>query len=158
MTGRNASAQLREIALRLRAAGDGALFNSVRAEIRAEARPLVDAVHQAALDRLPKSGGLNEYVAAQHVTISTRTGPRTAGVRLTGPKKIRSGGQTNKGYVRHPTRKGPGWEDVNREKWRTTEYPPMAGWWTDTLSERSPAVTVRIVGVIDRVNTWIQAG
>lgn len=147
---RNASAQLREIAVRLREAGDGALFNSVRAEIRAAARPLVDAVHEAALEKLPKSGGLNEYVAAQHVTISTRTGPRTAGVRLTGPRKMRSGGQTDSGYVRHPV-------FGDAEVWRSTEYPPMAGWWTDTLAARSPEVTARIGGVIDRVNRWIQA-
>lgn len=147
----DASEQLRAIAERLRTAGAGVLFNDVRAEIRAEAEPLVVAVQEAAQRKLPKRGGLNEWVASQHITIQVLAGARIAGVRLRGPRNIRSGGQTNRGYVRHPL------PNNNREHWVTQQIPEAAGWWTDTLREDSPLVTPRITAVITRVNQWIRS-
>lgn len=151
MPATDASAQLRAVALRLKEAGAGALFNDVRAEIRYEAEPLIPAVQEAAQRMLPKSGGLNNWVANQHFTISVLAGARTAGVRLTGPRTIRSGGQTNRGYVRHPTfgRREAG-------DWQTEQIPQATGWWTDTLREHSLPITPRIVAVIDRVGAWVQ--
>lgn len=152
----NASAQLRAVALRLREAGAGALFNDVRAEIRAEAEPLVVAVQEAAQRKLPHTGGLNERVASQHVRVSVLTGARSAGVRLAYPTRKSAGALTNQGYVNHPvfadsSKSRREWAWVNHQ-----ELPNAAGWWTDTLRQDSPGVTPRIVATIDRVSAWIQ--
>lgn len=150
MPGQVASEQLRMIGLRLREGGNGALFNPIRAEIVAHAEPLVVAAQEAAQRMLPHKGGLNEWVAGQHIRISVLTGAATAGVRLTGPSNIRSGGQTNQGYVRHPV-------FGDREDWKTEQIPEAAGWWSTTLAEDSAAITPQIVATINRVNEWIQA-
>jgi hypothetical protein len=149
MPGQVASEQLRMIGLRLEEGGNGALFSPIRAEIVAHAEPLVHAAQEAAQRMLPHKGGLNEWVAGQHIRISVLTSAATAGVRLTGPPSIRSGGQTNQGYVRHPV-------FGDREAW-VTEQTPGAGWWSTTLAEDSAAITPQIVATINRVNEWIQA-
>jgi hypothetical protein len=152
MAASSGSAQLRAISLRLKAAGAGAYFNPIRAEIRSVARPLAEAAQAAARERLPRGGGLNEWVASQRITISVSTGQRTAGVRLQGPRRRRSGGQTNKGYVRHPV-----YGHIGRWAKEDQQIPGADGWWSDTLRERSAAVTPRIVAVINRVSRWVQS-
>src|SRR5579875_2179823 len=144
----DASAQLRAIAVRLREAGDRGNLNALRKSIRASAAPLVSAVKQAASEKLPHGGGLNEQVASQRVGVSIRTGARTAGVRLTTTAPDTS--QTDQGFVRHPV-------FGNRKVWVRESIPQAAGWWSQTLADKSPAVTPLIVAELERVAASIQA-
>jgi hypothetical protein len=78
----NASLELRAIAARLRAAGDKGNLNALRKGLRAGAGPLIPAVRQAAIAKLPKTGGLNQQVAGQQVRrcrFACRRAPRTSG-------------------------------------------------------------------------------
>src|SRR5947208_982365 len=94
-----ASAQLRAIAVALRETGDRGNLNAMRRGIRASAAPLVAEVRNSARAKLPKSGGLNEFEAAQRITVSTTSGARSAGVRIKG----RASQDTDTGTWRHPT-------------------------------------------------------
>lgn len=143
----DASAQLRAIAVRLREAGDTGNLNALRKSIRTSAAPLVSAVKEAAVEKLPHGGGLNEQVASQRVGVSIRTGARTAGVRLTTTAPDTS--QTDQGFVRHPV-----WG--NRKRWVQQSIPEAAGWWSQTLADKSPAVTPLIVAELERVAAYVQ--
>lgn len=144
----DASAQLRAIAVRLREAGDRANLNALRKSIRTSAAPLTAAVKDAARAQLPKGGGLNEQVANQRVSVSIRTGARTAGVRMT--MSAPDTGQTDQGYVRHPVY-------GNRNNWVQQSIPDAAGWWSQTLADRAPAVQPLIVAELARVAAWIES-
>jgi hypothetical protein len=117
-------------------------------EIRVAAQPLVPALRDAAREKLPSAGGLNEQVAGQRITVSVRLGPKTAGVRLVTTAPDTS--QTDKGFVRHPSPRN------NRKKWRVTKLPRARGWWTDTLVRKSPSVTPAVLRVMDKTARRIQ--
>ena len=133
------AADLRLLSMRLRATGQTGLMRNVRAAVRAETIPAREAVRAMLREVMPHEGGLNEWLARSTITSVVLTGPKTAGVEIRGSKRghdIRSINRTGK--VRHPTRKGPGWRDTNREIWRDTPVP--AGWWEDALEPFRPAV------------------
>jgi hypothetical protein len=136
----DASKQLQEIGARLKAAGARDIKLEMTRGLRAGAAPLVPLVRQAAIAQLPKSGGLNQQVAGQRVTVSVTTG-RAAAVRLktTAPDTK----QTDSGYVRHPTfgRRGPG-------QWKTQQIPAAVGWWSKTLEDATPAVRPALEAVL----------
>lgn len=113
--------------------------------MRVGAQPLVPAVHDAARAELPKSGGLNELVAGQKITVSVRTGANTAGVRLI--TKASAARQAEEGAVWHPV-----WG--HRDRWKPTDVRP--GYWSNTLTERSPEVTPALIAVMARVAGEIQ--
>ncbi|HWD83341.1 MAG TPA: hypothetical protein VG497_30785 [Kribbella sp.] len=142
------SARLQRIAAELRATGQGALLNSLRAEIRAEAAPAVKAVREAALEKLPKRGGLAAEQAEQAIRVSVLASARTAGVRMR--TRTRGSFQTDKGYVRHPV-------FGDREDWVRQDVPQATGWWTKTLLELGPVTTARLRALIERLNRRIQA-
>lgn len=145
----NGSAELRALAVRLKAAGERDLRLQLFRGVRAGAQPLVEAVKRAALAQLPKGGGLNAQVASQKVSVSVRTGASTAGVRLT--TRAPDTAETDAGFVRHPTfgRRGRG-------DWKTLEYAPMAGWWSKTLDEGAPLVTPALLAVMRTVAAEIE--
>jgi hypothetical protein len=122
-------AQLREVSLRLRAAGEVGLKREMYAAIRVATQPAKDAVRASALATMPKSGGANVQIAGKKIISSTLIGPRSAGVRL----KMRNQSQLNSGQLRHP-RFG------DRSRWFTTNVPP--GFWTRPLEAMRPRVTV----------------
>lgn len=119
----DASAQLAAVARALRAAGAGAAQRRVVGEIQRATPPLAAATRAAALDRLPKSGGLAARVAAERVTVSARAD----GVTLT--NTAHDAATTNSGYVLHPTY---GHGPLVRQ-----DIPEAAGWWTDTMRDSS---------------------
>ncbi len=132
------SAQLRELAVRLKAAGDGALRVELLRGLRTAAQPLVTEVQAAAMEKLPKRGGLNVQVASQKVTVSVRTGARTAGVRLV--TRAPDTAWTDAGYVRHPVFKSG--------KWVTQQIPNAAGWWSQTLNSKAGPEVGREMAVV----------
>jgi hypothetical protein len=121
--------QLREVSLRLRAAGEVGLKREMYAAIRVATQPAKDAVRASALATMPKSGGANQVIAGKKIISSTLIGPRTAGVRL----KMRHQSLLNSGQLRHPV-------FGDREVWRNTPVPP--GFWTRPLVAMRPRVTV----------------
>lgn len=143
------SAELAALAARLKAAGDGGLRLQLLRGIKVGADPLVGAVYYAALNQLPKRGGLNRQVAKQKVTVSVRLGARTAGVRLS--TKAPDTEQTDSGFVRHPV-------FGNRKKWKTQQIPAAMGWWSETLQRESPKVTGDVLAVMEKVSLEIQRG
>lgn len=145
----NGSAELAALAARLKATGDKGLRLQLLRGLKAGAAPLIPAVREAATEQLPKQGGLNEYVAKQKITVSVRTGARTAGVRLVTTTPATE--QTNSGFVRHPTfgRRGKG-------DWKVTET--QAGWWSDTLAASAPVVTPQLLKVLEETAVAIQGG
>ena len=145
----NASARLAGIATRLRVVGDKGVTKEFRAALRGVAKPLVADVQAAARAQLPKSGGLNEHVARQKVTVSVPLTPRTAAVRLRQP--YFDAKQTDSGYVRHPVFAQP-----NRSRvWVGQDIPQAAGWWTKTLQAAGPKVTAELIAVMKAIEVEI---
>lgn len=143
------SAQLREIAIRLRSAAGGRETKILLArDLRAAAQPMVAAVAASALANLPKKGGLNTRVAGQRVTVSVGMAARGAGVTL--KTKTHDTYATNRGYVRHPYF-GVWYENSPRQI-----IDPAAGWWTKPLERLSPAVTPLLLVTMERVAREIQ--
>jgi hypothetical protein len=145
----DASAQLHAIAAKLKVTGDRGLKTELTRSLRAAAQPLVTAVKDAAIEKLPHGGGLNLQVASQRVTVSVLTSARNAGVRMrtTAPDTK----MTDSGFVRHPL---PG---NNRSQWITQQIPEAAGWWSATLAASAPAVTPALVAVMQSVSAEIEA-
>ena len=145
------SAQLAALGKRLKQAGARDLRLELIRGLKAGAAPIVPAVKQAARDQLPKSGGLNEQVASQKVTVSVRLAGKTAGVRLqtTAPDTA----QTDSGFVRHPIygRRGKG-------QWRTQSIPRARGWWSQTIPKKAPEVTAALTAAQTRVGAKVQSG
>lgn len=145
----HASAQLHGIALRLKAEGVKGQRVELLRGLRTAAKPLIVDVQAAAREKLPHGGGLNEQVAGQKVTVSVRTGAKTAGVRLV--TRAPDTAMTDAGFVRHPTfgRRGKG-------QWRTQQIPKAAGWWSQTLAHAGPKVTPYLVAHMRLIASRIQ--
>jgi len=124
-------AQLRETALRLKAAGDVELWKQLRRNIRTATAPARPAIRASARANLPKQGGLNEWVATASITTSILTGPHTAGVRLRVRKRGHNMQDVDKGSVRHPL-------FGNRNYWYSNPVTP--GFARKPVEELTPAV------------------
>jgi hypothetical protein len=146
----DASAQLRAIKASLTAAGNGGAMKYVARAIRAGAKPLAGDVKNAAAAQLPHRGGLAARVAAERVTISVRTGAKTAGVRII--QRKHDAYTTNSGYVRHPV----------FGTWRagtpSQKTPRSVGWWSRTLRDKSEEITPRIVEAMNQTAAEIERG
>lgn len=145
---RSGSAQLALIGAALRATGARDLRLELLRGTKEAGRPLVHAVHDAAMAQLPRTGGLNAQVAGQKVTVSVRTGARTAGVRLTTTAPDTA--QTDAGFVRKPT-----WG--HRDRWVTQAIPKATGWWSRTLAQSGPLTVPAMLAVQTRVARKIMA-
>jgi hypothetical protein len=144
------TAQLEALALRLRAAGAGeagAIRKALRKGLKAGAGPLIPLVKAAAADQLPKSGGLNQLVAGQRITVSTLLSVGRESVRLT--TKDHDTKSTNSGYVRHPV-------FGHMDRWVSQSIPHAAGWWSTTLERESPKVTPELLKTLEEVAVMIQ--
>lgn len=98
--------QLKVLAAELKVA-DRALLLAMRRNIRAAAKPAGPAVQAHEREVLPKTGGLNEWIASTPVGTRILTGPRSAGVRLVQSKKGRAKPHdlaklNETGEIRHP--------------------------------------------------------
>ena len=154
MANADAALQLKAIGLRMKALGAGGNIlaapglgagKTLRAQllgsIRAAAKPAIEATREAARSTLPKSGGLNEYIAAEKIKVSTRmTGPRV-GVRI-----VAQSGQWNidQSEVRHPV-----FGHSNRP-WTTTKIA-TPGWFEKTLTREAPKAIGPISAAMEAV-------
>jgi len=145
----NGSERLAALAVRLKVAGDVTLRRELLRVLKSAANPLVKDVAEAAREKLPHAGGLNEQVAGQKVKVQVRTGARTAGVRLTTSAPDTK--QTDSGFVRHPVY-------GNRKKWVTQKIPNAAGWWSKTLADKGPEVTTHLIEAMKVVEHEVNGG
>ena len=139
----DASMQLRALGVRLKAAGARDIKLEMTRGLRLGAAPLIPIVRRAAIDQLPKAGGLNEQVASQKISVSVTTGAKTAGVRMKTTAKDTK--QTDSGYVKHPV----------FGKWRKDvppqQIPAAVGWWSKTLERSAPTVQPALQAVLESI-------
>jgi hypothetical protein len=181
------SAQLAALAVRLKAQGDKTIRPRLLQGLKAGAKPCIVAVKASGLDKLPHKGGLNKTVTDPPITVSVRTGARTAGVRLV--TKAHGAEPTNDGWVRHPvfarktkvangTTKGGkaktkafyvsihgggyagdlGYGGSVKAEWVEQQIPNAKGWWSETLANSGPLVEPELKAVMNIIADEIQGG
>lgn len=127
-----------KVSKRLKAAG-GELRKEVLKEIRTAAKPLIEETRDAARSSLPSSGGLAESIARTPQRVQTRTGAKTAGVRIVAGGKGGAARTTDQGFVRHPV--------YGRGPFVRQNVP--GGWFADTLNDKAPEVRKDIADVLE---------
>jgi hypothetical protein len=160
MPNADGAAQLKALGVRLKALGAAdlglassdltdlgkgkTLRSQLLAGIRAGAKPAIQATRDAAREKLPKKGGLNEYVATTQIISNTRvTGPRV-GVRIGVKRGQHKAYGANKGKIRHPV--------FGKDRWVEQDLPTNAvGWFDDTLKREAPKAVVPITAAMQRV-------
>lgn len=133
------AAELREVAVRLRATGQVGLRTVMARNIRVATLPAADRVRRSALATLPRSGGLNEWVADSVLRTSVTTGARTAGVALRMRKTGHDLKAIDAGIARHPVYGNP-------KNWAVTHVHP--GFFTTPLEAMKPEVTAACVAAM----------
>ncbi len=123
---------------RLKAVGEAELRKELHKAVGAAAKPLIPKVKNAARENLPRQGGLNERIAKKPLRAQTRTGAKTAGVRIVGSKVDP---RINQGRIFHPVFGRPGSGVVQ-------QVPKARGYFDETLSREGPAVRDEILAVI----------
>lgn len=129
-------AELREVAVRLRATGMVGLQRRMYRNIRLATAPAAERVRASAMSTLPRGGGLNEWVASAVIRTSVTSGPRTAGVTLRMRKTGHDMKAIDAGVVRHPVY-------GNTKAWAVTDVQP--GFFTKPLEAMRPEVTAACV-------------
>lgn len=114
----------------MKAAGQGELRKELHKALRTSAKPLLPRVRQAARDRFPRKGGLNERVARRPLRIAVRTGQQTGGVSVQAPK---TDPRLNAGRVWHPV--------YGQRKPGVVQHVPGAvGFFDDPLRDAAPEI------------------
>jgi len=125
----------------LKAAGEGGLRKEFHKTVRDAAKPLLPKVREAARQKGPKHGGLNEALAKKPLRVQARTGAKTAGVRIVGTKvdpRI-----NNLGRIQHP---------VFGRKPVVVQYDAnLKGYFDETLEREAPSVQGEVVRAM---NDW----
>lgn len=114
----------------MKLAGQGQLRRELNKGMRDAAKPLVPKVREAARQNFPRRGGLNERVAKKPYRAQTRTGAKTAGLRITASKMDP---RLNQGRVVHPVFGRPRSTVVQR-------VPRAAGYFSETLQNEAPSI------------------
>lgn len=125
------------VSKKLKAAGEGGLRKEFHKAIQQAAKPLVPKVREAARRDLPKGGGLNERIARKPMRVQTRTGAKTAGVRIVGSKVDP---RINQGRVYHPV--------FGHKPGVVQQVPEAAGYFDETLRDASPEVQAEVREVL----------
>lgn len=136
------------VAQSLKAAGNGQVRKEFLKAVREPAKQLLPKVRESARSRGPKQGGLNEHLAKKPVRVQTRTGAKTAGVRIVGTKvdtRI-----NDLGRVQHPV---PG------SAKKVVQYvPELRGYFDDPLRGSVPEVSRAVVSAMDAFTRKIVRG
>lgn len=141
--------QLERLGLELKAMGEEGkgLRRNLLTSLRVAAQPLAQAAKDSAREKLPKSGGLNEYIANSKIAARTRlTGPRV-GVRIVAKK---SGGRKghdleamDAGKFRHPVFG----RSSKRTKWVQQSVEP--GWFTEPMKKATPEMEAAALAALE---------
>ena len=130
---------LRNVALRLEATGQVGLKRAMYRNLRAATAAAPERVRQSALDTLPKTGHLNEWVADAVIKTTISRGVRSAGVSLRMRKTGHDLPAINAGLVRHPVY-------GQRKVWAYTRVTP--GFFTKPLEGMRPEVTAACIAAM----------
>ena len=122
----------------LKAAGQKDLRKELHKAVAAAAKPVIPAVREDARRDLPKHGGLNERIARKPLRAQTRTGEKTAGVRIVGSKVDP---RINEGRVYHPV--------FGRRPGVVQQVPSAKGYFTDTIARQAPEIRSAVLQVLD---------
>lgn len=126
--------ELTALARRARAAG-GSLPKELRAGLQKAAKPAEQAARQAALEELPKAGGLNERVAAGKFTATVRLSGTTASLTVTAQAGMDLE-SLDRGKLRHPVY-------GNRSTWVLQNIP--AGWFSRRMEAEADRIVEPVV-------------
>jgi hypothetical protein len=137
--------QLEELAALLKRTGGNELRKDMLRGLREAGKPMARAAQDAARAKLPRSGGLNEWVAGSKYGIRTKTSGRSAGIRVVATKRGHDLVGMNEGLVRHPVFGGPGWS--------VTRIKP--GWWQDAIESHADQTREALGEVLDDISAKI---
>lgn len=141
--------QLRLLGTKLRVAGtEGKVFRrELLASMRAAAAPMAQAAKEAAIEELPKAGGLNEWVAGGRFAVRNRLTGFNAGVRITATKGSHHLRTLDEGTAKHPV-------FGNRKVWASN--PVKAGWFSETLAAKKPQVQLAVLTAMHAITRQIK--
>ncbi len=150
--------QLIAVGKALRESGNKDLKKELMKAAQRTARPIRKEMRASALRSLPKSGGLNVWVASKlSIRIKLRLAGRNAGinVRLRRPNPNAASGQSdinaiNRGRVRHPT--------YAHSPWVVDVFGPPYAFWAFRVMEGTVARRARheFRSVLDHIARRIQ--
>lgn len=146
----------------LKASGHKEMRKTLNQRMRRAGKPMIAVVRQAALEELPKGGGLNEVIAKRPIRVTTRTG-QDPGIKLVMPK-------TQPGYlfgdIKHPVferdkeHRGlkSAFGEVAQAPWVEQHIGP-GEWFDDTIVKNSDIVRTGIEqGVQSVIDDIIRKG
>jgi hypothetical protein len=133
--------QLAELSALLKRIDGGELRKDMLRGLRAAGKPMARAAEDAARAKLPRGGGLNEWVAGSKFAIRTRASGKSASIRVVGTKRGHDLVGMNEGVVRHPVFGGPGWS--------VTRIRP--GWWQDAIEGHAEQTREALGEVLDDI-------
>lgn len=140
---------LARLSRRLKEAGDKDLNRELRKGIQRATKPLKEAAKRSARERLPKRGGLNEWVAKSKFSVRTSSSQRSARVRLVASRGKTDERAINRGRLRHPV-------FGNRKVWVTQDVTP--GWFTKPMVEGLAPVQREVLKVMDDITKKVAHG
>lgn len=131
--------QLQAVTRALREIGDKDLRRELYKGLNRATKPLKEKAKDAARSKLPRRGGLNDYVAAATIRTSSRGGGANPGVSLKVTKGKHDLKAIDQGKVRHPV--------FGHGPMVTQSVTP--GWFTKTLEDSADPVRKELVDVLD---------
>lgn len=141
--------QLDRLSRELRAVGNKDLRRDLYRGIQRATKPLKERAKDAARSKLPKRGGLNEFVAASKFATKTRGSGANVGVRITAAKAGHDVRSIDRGRLRHPV-------FGNRSVWVNQSVEP--GWFSETIDDGAPVVRGELIEVIRDVARRLSRG
>ena len=129
--------------------GKGSLRNEMSKALKQAAKPLPNAVKEAAGRRFPQRGGLAKVMSKRTPRVVTRTGALTAGVRIQDSK---SDPRMNaQGRIYHPVFGRAGSDAVQI-------VPEVKGYFDETLRDEAPEVRDAVAEVLEDYATRLLKG
>lgn len=100
------------------------LLKELRTEIRKPVSAIRKLIKATALAILPKSGGLNQWVAAIRITARMKFSGRSAGVSLVGGRRSESKAKSDIRAMNRGRLRAPSWGRKGRGDWHTQAVEP----------------------------------
>lgn len=141
--------KLATLGKKLKVAGDKELRKGLLREIRGATTPLRAAIKASAMDKLPKHGGVNAFVASSRITSRTRLTGKSVGVTIVGTKAGHDLGKIDEGLLRHPV--------FGRRKGKWVDQSVTPGFFTEPIEAAEVIVATGILSAIEAVSRELEA-
>lgn len=138
----NGADDLYRLRQELKKAGATGLWKETLKQFRVLGKVPIAKAKSNARTRLPQAGGLAADVAKSRFTTKTRTGVRTAGVRIEAKNARYNARTVNWGRVRHPL-------FGNRNHWYDQAIP--RDWFYDAMMDSRPVFRAGVQRVLKQV-------